>query len=98
MREIKVTSVSTEELVRIIKEAVASAIAEQGKNAISDATGMSLAAAAKLAGRRRKIVADAMACGTLPARRVGKPGPLQRWKTTASAVKKWVEDGCPGPF
>ena len=97
---IYIVTIPADELKNMSSNAVAKACSDHERYAVGDARGLSAKEATTLVGRRREVVAKAMANGTLPAKRVGKFGPKQRWITTAAAsgcMETKAKTPCGGP-
>jgi hypothetical protein len=89
-RPIVVITLSTDQIRDMIHSAVREALALRRTEEANDSTGLSASAAAKLAHKRRALVAAAMGSGSLKATRSGRA-----WLTTAGAVRDWIERGAP---
>jgi excisionase family DNA binding protein len=80
-----------DQLREIITQAVCDAERKRTAAAQADSQGLTLAKAARLAGKRRETLAEAIRAGVLPAHRTGR----KRWTLTAGNVRAWLESGAP---
>jgi len=77
--------------LRSLLQAAAQAIRDAERSELeTDATGLSLYRAARLAHRRAADVRSALRTGALPGHNRGK-----RWIIAVSAIRDWVKAGCP---
>jgi hypothetical protein len=95
MKSLHLVTVQAEDLARIINDAVAKALTEQRTQQAADCAGLSLNASARLARRRREVVAAALASGALPGKQYGNSKTRPRWSIIAADVRTWLTAGCP---
>ena len=95
MKTIEFVQIQPGELTELINAAVADAMAKQSDRQASDAAGLSLNRAARLAHRRTQTVQQALESGALPGRRYGISKTRPRWSVVAADVRAWLAAGCP---
>ena len=94
-KSLEIVTIERGELVALINNAVGDALAKEHNRQAADSAGMSLNGAARLAGRRRETVAQALESGALPGRRYGISKTRPRWSIVAADVRAWLAAGCP---
>ena len=95
MRPVQVITIQAEELESLINNAVHKALTTERERNAADGAGMSLNGAARLARRRREVVAAALESGALVGRRYGTSKVRPRWSIIAADVRDWLARGCP---
>ena len=87
MMPMRIVTVDPQQLGRLIRDAVADALAE--RDAQSNRP-LSAVAAARVAKTRTQVVLDALATGALPGRREGRA-----WRIAPSDIHTWAINGRP---
>lgn len=95
VKNFNLVTVPADELKRLIREAIAEDRASERQQQTADSAGLSLNAAARLARRRREVVAEALHSGALAGTRYGTNKLRPRWSVIAADVRTWLAAGCP---
>lgn len=95
MKGFQLITIQPDELSALINSAVAKAIADQRTQQAADCSALSLNGTARLARRRREVVAAALESGALPGKRYGTSKTRPRWSIIAADVRTWLAAGCP---
>ena len=94
-KPLEIINIQRCELIAIVHQAVADALAKENNRQAADNAGLSLNGAARLARRRRETVQQALESGALPGRRYGNSKTRPRWSIIAADVRTWLAGGCP---
>jgi len=94
-KPLEIINIQRCELIAIVYEAVAVALAKEHNRQAADCAGLSLNGTARLARRRRETVSTALESGALPGRRYGSSKTRSRWSVVAADVRTWLAAGCP---
>lgn len=95
MRPVQLITLQVSELESIVSNAVHAALRDKEERHASDAAGLSMNGAARLARRRRETVSTALESGALRGKRYGASKVRPRWSIIAADVRDWLARGCP---